>query len=528
MPVIFRIAVRNLRDHRAKTLIVGIIIAVGIMVMTVGTSLIDTATKGIEEHFIENYTGNILIGGISEDDLSIFGVQSPGGVEETPTLPNAQKILDHLAANSQIINAAPQITGFASVTVENQENPDARGMTLLFGIEPDSYHAMFERIEVEEGHFLGSDEAGIMLSQTHRERIEEELDTTIEIGDKILVTGFNTIGIKIREVEVVGIYKLLSDTEGFTFASYIDLATLRALKGLNLGASQTIVLDEGQTSLLESESFDDLFGENGFGESVNEIGEMDWSNKQIFLDPISEPGMMGEAELFDPFAGSTTANDTEEEALLPEDSAVEAAAPPLEGGLNGSVEFILVELKNYRRTARVTAELNAWFLEEGIAAQAMDWKGAAGPFSSTADVIRTVFNVAVLLVAFVALIIITNTLLISVLERKKEIGTMRAIGAGKGFVTAMFTSEITVIALIFGILGELAGLGVLGIIHLIGFEAGNSLVEILFAGKTLVPVIKTTTLGYNLLTVVVIGIIANIYPVSVALKIQPVKAIASI
>ena len=195
---------------------------------------------------------------------------------------------------------------------------------------------------------------------------------------------------------------------------------------------------------------------------------------------------------------------------------------------SGSYEFILLSLKNQRRTNRVVDDLNEWFIEEGIAAQAMNWKGAAGPFSSTADVIRNIFNVAVLLVAFVALIIITNTLLISVMERKKEIGTMRAMGARKGFVSLMFTTEIVLITLVFGIIGELLGLGALGIVSLINIKAGNTLVEVLFAGPVLHPVIHISTLAIDLAVVIVIGILANLYPVFVALRIQPVKAISSI
>ena len=39
MAVLFRIAFRNLKEHKAKTLIIGIIIALGITIMILGTSL---------------------------------------------------------------------------------------------------------------------------------------------------------------------------------------------------------------------------------------------------------------------------------------------------------------------------------------------------------------------------------------------------------------------------------------------------------------------------------------------------------
>ena len=533
MPVIFRIALRNLREHRSKTLIIGIIIAVGIMIITIGTSLIDTATLGIEEAFIENYTGNILIGGISEDDLSIFGVQSVGRIESTPRIPEYARILEYLDSRSDIEVYTPEVTGFSAISVEGQKDPDARGMTLLFGIEPESYREMFERITILEGRFLEPGETGILLTQSNREILERRLELTLNVGDLILLTGFSNTGIKIREVEVKGFYKLLSETEGVNMSSYIDIPTLRALKAINAGGSNEIILNEAQTALLEAESFDDLFSDDAFSEAF-EI-----SDTMIIDDPfaLQDTTETGEPAFLDPFAGSTaekTGNalvDSEEEPVGGEETETVADAVAKTISLRndlGSYEFILLSLKSQRRTNRVVSDLNEWFLDEGIAAQAMDWKGAAGPFSSTADVIRNIFNVAVLLVAFVAMIIITNTLLISVMERKKEIGTMRAIGARKGFVTAMFTYEIVLITLVFGIIGQLLGIGVLEFVSLLNIKAGNFLVEVLFAGPVLRPVINVSTLIVNLAIVIAIGILANLYPVFVALKIQPVEAISSI
>jgi putative ABC transport system permease protein len=79
----------------------------------------------------------------------------------------------------------------------------------------------------------------------------------------------------------------------------------------------------------------------------------------------------------------------------------------------------------------VIASLNLWFAQEGIDALAADWKAAAGPFASSIDVVRIVFNIAIIIVAVVAVIIMMNTLVISVIERTGEIGTMRALGAQK-------------------------------------------------------------------------------------------------
>ena len=98
---------------------------------------------------------------------------------------------------------------------------------------------------------------------------------------------------------------------------------------------------------------------------------------------------------------------------------------------------------------------------------------------------RIVFYVAVLIVAIVAVIIIMNTLVISVIERTGEIGTMRALGAQKPFVWLMFLVETLTITVVFGMIGIALATGVVGVVNLIRIPAGNFFTQILFGGKVL-------------------------------------------
>ena len=56
MGTIEKIAFRNLKEHKAKTLIVGILIAIGIMVLILSNSILDSTEEGSKKVFIENYT----------------------------------------------------------------------------------------------------------------------------------------------------------------------------------------------------------------------------------------------------------------------------------------------------------------------------------------------------------------------------------------------------------------------------------------------------------------------------------------
>ncbi len=137
-------------------------------------------------------------------------------------------------------------------------------------------------------------------------------------------------------------------------------------------------------------------------------------------------------------------------------------------------QYILARVDIARHTEAVIAGLNEWFESEAISAQAGNWEAAAGPFATTADVIRTVFNIAIVILGVVAVIIIMNTMVISIMERTSEIGTMRALGAQKGFVWRMFMYETLVITALFGVVGIVSALGIIGILHLIGIPATNT------------------------------------------------------
>ena len=192
---------------------------------------------------------------------------------------------------------------------------------------------------------------------------------------------------------------------------------------------------------------------------------------------------------------------------------------------SGAWNFLLLRLQDEAQVRPVIEDLNRWFAQEQIEARAVDWKVASGGFGSLADTLQVVFNVLVLIIAIVAVIIIMNTLVISVIERTTEIGTMRALGAQKRTVRWMFLLETVSISVVFGLLGIAGGAGIVGVLNLTGITAPNPFFEILFGGRVLHPTLPVSAVLYALLVTVGIGLIASLYPVAVALRIQPVQAI---
>ncbi|MFH1391257.1 MAG: FtsX-like permease family protein [Candidatus Diapherotrites archaeon] len=121
--------------------------------------------------------------------------------------------------------------------------------------------------------------------------------------------------------------------------------------------------------------------------------------------------------------------------------------------------------------------------------------------------------IAVALISgIVAGIGIANTILMSVLERFKEIGALKAVGWTNSNVLRMILYE----AFFLGVIG-----GVIGII--LGFVVAESISSLTGIGYYASPALIITSFLYAIL----LGIIAGVYPAYRASKLNPIEALRS-
>lgn len=494
MPVVFRIAIRNLREHKSKTLIIGIIIGVGIAVVVAGNSLAETAAKGLRASFIDNFTGNIMISGRTEKDLSIFGYPPGNANEEIPRISSYEKVYEYVQGLPDVEVIAPQLSGFALITVDERQEDEF--FTLLFGIDAKDYEEMFPgSLEILEGEGLAYGEEGLLLPHNQIEEYEEQLGREIKVGDPIQLTSFGGSGLRIRELPLTGVFRFRQKIEGLGNITIMDAQSFRALDGLVVSTGQ-IELTEEETSMLVTDDYDAMFSED----SVADINE---DLEETTPDVINEEAVLG---ILGGMERAPTVTDS------------------------GAWHFLLVKLNAGVRSAasaekRVIEDLNSFFDDNRINAQAVDWREAAGGFSRLAAVVQSVFNGAIVVIAIVAVIIIMNTLVISVIERTSEIGTMRALGAHKKFVRRMFLWETLAISWVFGVLGIVLGAIIVIILNLTGLRASNDFLNILFGGEVLKPTLSGFSVLISLVIINFIGFVASVYPVRVALRVQPIRAV---
>lgn len=107
---------------------------------------------------------------------------------------------------------------------------------------------------------------------------------------------------------------------------------------------------------------------------------------------------------------------------------------------------------------------------------------------------------------------VANTMYISVLERRKEIGLRRALGANRGQIRGQFLTESVVLSLLGGVTGT-----VIGTLATAGYAV--------YEGWR--PVIPLTVLGAGVGGAVVIGMLAGVYPSIRAARLTPTEALAT-
>jgi len=121
----------------------------------------------------------------------------------------------------------------------------------------------------------------------------------------------------------------------------------------------------------------------------------------------------------------------------------------------------------------------------------------------------------------VAAVGVVNTMIMSILERTREIGVMRAVGARRGTVSLLFTFEAGLLGFFGGVFGLVIGYGAMLIANpLINKQLqGNSI-----TGSNIISLPIWLIVGVIGLTTL-IGILAGLYPARRAAHLDPVEAL---
>ena len=179
------------------------------------------------------------------------------------------------------------------------------------------------------------------------------------------------------------------------------------------------------------------------------------------------------------------------------------------------------DFESKEEVVNILDDYNSRMEAEGKDEQVITYTDVVGTLmSSVTDIIDIISYV---LIAFVAIslgvssIMIGVSTYISVLERKKEIGILRAIGASKGNISQVFNAETFIIGLCAGLIG--IGLSLLLLIP------GNALIHYLAGTDEVSAVLPVVPAVILILLSVVLTLIGGIIPSRKAAKSDPVTAL---
>ena len=184
-------------------------------------------------------------------------------------------------------------------------------------------------------------------------------------------------------------------------------------------------------------------------------------------------------------------------------------------------------LKDPSKLKQTMKELQDISDKQNLGLKVIDWQKASGNLGQFVLVAKIILFFATAIIFVVALVIINNAVVMATLQRIREIGTMRAIGARRTFVLAMVLTETMVLGWVFGTLGALLGSGLVVWMGHVGVPAGNEFLYFFFSGPRLYPLLSVGSLVGAFFVVLIVTVLSALYPAVLATRVAPIQAMAS-
>ena len=142
-----------------------------------------------------------------------------------------------------------------------------------------------------------------------------------------------------------------------------------------------------------------------------------------------------------------------------DDRFIRANLPHIRSLINtDAVTRIVILLDETERTEAVKSRLEKLFSQKGLDTEIRIWSDLDSFYHKVVRLFNYVFRFIKVIVMAIVVLGIANTMMMAVMERTKEIGTIRAMGnTGKGIV-GLFLTEALYLGIIGGIIGIIAGI----------------------------------------------------------------------
>jgi putative ABC transport system permease protein len=209
---------------------------------------------------------------------------------------------------------------------------------------------------------------------------------------------------------------------------------------------------------------------------------------------------------------SSSASDEDDQALVP----LSTMEQEIGGNSRTSVDTIYVQATSQATLSAAYQEANTLLLNlHGVSAANPDFTiNSQQSLLSTATSVNKTLTVLLAGIAAISLLVggigVMNIMLVSVIERIREIGLRKALGATPRVIRRQFLLEASLLGLTGGVLGAAVGLaGAVILPHLI---------------SDAITISPAAIVG-SIVVAVVIGLVFGVYPASRAARLAPIDAL---
>ena len=174
-----------------------------------------------------------------------------------------------------------------------------------------------------------------------------------------------------------------------------------------------------------------------------------------------------------------------------------------------SVSFIFVDVEDPAQAEQIAAVINQRFPEARAS--------ISSEFAQSSNDMQTstgMLNAIQLLALFIGGIVVANTMIMSIFERTREIGTLRAVGWPRRRILGQVLLESLFLCLVAAVFGSLLGVGVVTLIA-----------QAPFASQFVSATWDVRIFASAFITAAVLGILGGLYPAWRASKLEPAEAL---
>jgi ABC-type lipoprotein release transport system permease subunit len=465
-----KIALRTLLRRKSRMIAIGILVAFGTFLLVFGGTFTRSAREASRNSIIDNFTGDFIIySADSKEKPSPFAFQTP-----LPNIKNIEEIKSFLDGLPEVQTIVPYAQNYALIQVQ-------RGGTkvdlpfIFYAIDPSPYRRIFRNASMVQGEFFGVDqggavESGVLISQFQNGQYENNYGVSLEVGEPLTLLGL-TEGGSVNAVgsRLLGVFEPRYYKNVFNYINFLDITSYSNLYNFTGVSADSLPsgFNEGLDRALQSEdSLFDLASNADFG--------------KIDLSTLKSEALSG-------------------------------------------YTMIAIKLKDHRQLERVMAEVED---RQDLNIKVSRWDEASGFFARIAAALQAFIYLATALIFLVVIFIFMNTLIISIIERTSEIGTMRALGAERRFVRRLFLTETLILNAFFSLAAMLVTLALLLVLRPGGIPLPETISQYLIGGGNLPLRLSPLPFIQTLLIVIAASAIATLYPIRVATAITPLRAMS--